>query len=200
MPKANSDTTEVPKRAPRRRVPRKTTRVGATEEATLAISTPTVRRKSPTSFATPAQKNPQKNYAAYVPAAVLLVSAVAAVLIGVSDAGQIDIQELVANQNTQTQASNDDSSGESSTMTIPVQNNPSTVPGGGLLPSADQSVPTPTLLEASDTASTTASSTDTTASTTEPVAAEGDDTTNEAVPDSTLETNVEETSGDTGGQ
>jgi len=125
------------------------------EEVEEAAKAP--RRKSPTTVTRSESLGDRRGFSTYAPLGVLLASVLVAVLIGYSDKGQIDIQAIAAGQVQQTTTDGGGEDGEDTTITIPVQNN-SSLPSGGLTPSADQSAPTPPLPVLEDNASSTATS------------------------------------------
>ncbi len=164
MARASSETTEVPKRAPRRRVPRKTVRKVApvSEEVVETVSAP-LRRKSPTSIAAPTSARTGLSYRRFIPVGIVALTLLAAILIGYSDDGQIDIAGVIADRNErvasgQATAADVGVSGEASGLVIPVQNT-ETLPDAGLVASTNQDapLPAPTEVPPTDTASTSSS-------------------------------------------
>src|SRR3989344_2989421 len=130
MPKASTETSDVPKRAPRKRAVRRVvssddapvrrTRTRATAER--AISTePATARKAPVYLSEPAPKSSTRKFIVALVAFVVVVGA--ASWIGFSDAGQIDVTARInpSNQNA-ADIANSENGGTDGAVTVPVQN------------------------------------------------------------------------------
>ncbi len=140
MPKVSTETTEAPKRAPRKRAVRRVVssddapvrRTRVTAPAREAVETASVRR-APTRMVSTERKNRNKLYASL---AVTVFIAGAATWIGVSDAGVIDVDARITEMNeraAQNASENQtDQNGETRSVEIPVQNTPPVVPVSSL--------------------------------------------------------------------
>jgi hypothetical protein len=190
---------EKPKRAPRKRVVRPKKVEAVTEEVVSDVTEvevapapkPRARRKAPTKvmkeeveMVVPEAEVPKLRLktigrrSIYVYAGVITASLVAAAVIGYSDKGQINITEavemhnaaLVAGSVASAEAAVRNGQVPDTGMVIPVQNNPSNLPDGGLI--ASGALPPPVIEEVVSTSTATsseavASSTESVASTTE---------------------------------
>ena len=181
MPKATTtETTEAPKRAPRRRVAKVVTpEEGVVKRAVV----PRPRRKAPTkleseseSFAPTSTNAPlvKVRRGLYVKAGLLVASFAVAAVIGYSDEGQINIKGLIEERNAVILSDNaaaQSKAGEGEiapvTAMIPVQNTTSDLPDGGLRSTDALPTPQPEAMVSETIATTTASSTDEVASSTE---------------------------------
>lgn len=197
---------EKPKRAPRKRVARPKKAEAVTEEVISDVvevevapaPKPRARRKAPTKVmkeevevVAPEAESPKLRLktvgrrSIYVYAGVITASFVAAAVIGYSDKGQINITEavemhnaaLVAGSVASAEAAALNGQAPDTTMVIPVQNNPSNLPDGGLI--ASGALPPPVIEEIVSTS--TATSTEAVASTTEAVASTTEVSTEEVV-------------------
>ncbi len=176
----NSETTETSKRTPRRRAAKAT----PVEEVSDRVPTPRPRRKAPTKLESEPESSVSSSARAplvkirrglYIKAGLLVTSFAAAAVIGYSDEGQINIKSLIDERNSEIVSDNAAAQSEARegevapvTAMIPVQNNTSALPDGGLrsndtLPEA---MSAPIVVE-STVASSTASTTDAVASSTE---------------------------------
>ena len=176
MPKASTETSDVPKRTPRKRAVRRVvsnddapvrrTRTRATAER--AISTePATARKAPVYLSESAPKSSSRKFIIALVAFVVVVGA--ASWIGFSDAGQIDVTARIntSNQNA-ADVANSENGGASGAVTVPVQNTPPAAISG-IRPRTDgggQPDPVPPPVE--ESATTTEEGTDE-ATTTEPI-------------------------------
>jgi hypothetical protein len=187
---------EKPKRAPRKRVARPKKVEAVTEEVVSDVTEtvvapapkPRARRKAPTKVmkeevevVVPEAESPKLRLktvgrrSIYVYAGVITASFVAAAVIGYSDKGQINITEAVEMHNAALVAGNVASAEAAArngqvpdtSMVIPVQNNPSNLPDGGLI--ASGALPPPPVVE-EVVSTSTATSSEAVASTTEAVA------------------------------
>ena len=103
MPKATTETTEAPKRAPRRRaVKAKSAPAEEREESVKRVATSRPRRKAPTKIesepeTTVGERAPlvKVRRGLYIKAGLLLTSFATAAIIGYSDEGQINIKSLI---------------------------------------------------------------------------------------------------------
>lgn len=197
MPKASTDTTDTPKRAPRKRAVR---RVVSSDDAPVrrrpraaapkaAVSEPVAARKAPV-YLNEAPPKSSKNK--FIIAGVFFVVMVGvASWIGFSDAGQIDVTARI---NTSNQEVSDAASAEagSESVTVPVQNTPPAAISG-IRPRTDggkrpDPVPAPPVEE---TASTTEEGADE-ESTTEPAAESEEASTTETTEETPTEEVVPE--------
>jgi hypothetical protein len=131
MPKASSETTDAPKRAPRKRAVRRIVskddapvRRKTRAVASRAVDAPsTTTRKAPVYLSEPTPKSSSRKFMIAFAAFVLVVGA--ASWIGFSDAGQIDVTARI---NTSNQDAADVASmevgGSGESVTVPVQNTP----------------------------------------------------------------------------
>ena len=136
MPKASTETTEAPKRAPRKRAVRRVVAAGDAPVRRTRAAAPreTVEvapvRKAPARVVESPQKKSRTKIYAAIGAFVFVAGAAA--WIGVSDAGQINVDARItevnerAAQNQNEQQSEQGS--ETQTVEIPVQNTPPVVP------------------------------------------------------------------------
>lgn len=171
MARSSSETSDVPKRAPRRRVAKVTTKAPVVTE-TISEAPPS-RRKAPTQLRTETSERSQSvrrsRVRTYVPIGVLVLGFGAAALIGYSDAGQINISEVVSDRNAQIVKTANENGTPSEQIIIPVQNNVSTAPDGGLISSGAVPPPPPPAPEVASTTEEAAISTDSTATASEEV-------------------------------
>lgn len=170
MPKVSIENSSAPKRAPRKRAvrrvvaagdaPLRRTRVAPSREA---VDVAPVRR-APTQMVSTERKSRTKLYASL---AVVVFIAGTATWIGVSDAGQINVDARITEMNERaTQNANENqpsTNGETRSVEIPVQNTPPVVPVSSLrgrgVGTADVAQPTPEVVE--ESASTTEETTET---------------------------------------
>jgi hypothetical protein len=205
MPRVSAKSKEVEsdvseKRAPRRkvatRVPRKTAAASTLSAEPVVASVS--RRKAPIRTAAPMVEAPsriKKEKSLYISGSLFTLGVIAAALIGYSDTGQINTASVISERNARLAAGVGEAGSEiaAGATVIPVQNNPSTEPDGGLVRSTD---PVPVLVPSSATtslATSTASTTDgvseDTASSSEAVLSEtSSDTTDSAEGDGAGET------------
>jgi hypothetical protein len=164
MARSSSETTDIPKRAPRRRVAKVVAKV-ATPVASEVSVTP--RRKAPTQLRAESGERSvslrRSRARIYIPLSLLVVGFGAAALIGFSDDGQININEVVAKRNAAVSSATNENGGEnpSGEVVIPVQNNLSTVPDGGLKISGaiPEPVPIPEVASSTEVIATSTAST-----------------------------------------
>jgi len=165
MPRVKADSSETRKRAPRKRAVRRTI---SSDEIVPRVKSESseVVRKAPSRIAINNESR-IKSKKPFVVVGILIVGFVLAALIGNSDAGQINITEVIDERNKQI-ASGLDSDGDPTSETsevIPVQNTaPPSVPNGGLrgrgVGTASVNQPKVEAPIASSTATSTATSTD----------------------------------------
>lgn len=138
MPKVSTETTEAPKRAPRKRAVRRVvTKSDAPVRRTRAVSS--VSRE--TSQSAPVRRapvrvvstEPKSNKKLYVVLTTIVFIAGAATWIGVSDAGQIDVNARITEMNEREAAApNSGTENEPQSVVVPVQNTPPVVPVSNL--------------------------------------------------------------------
>lgn len=169
MPKVSTETTEAPKRAPRKRAVRRVVTAGdASIRRTRATAPREVEdtapvRRAPTRMVSGEGKSRTKLYASL---ATFIFIAGAATWIGISDAGQIDVGARITEVNeraAQNQNEQSEQNGGTQTVEIPVQNTPPVVPLSSLrgrgVGTADVEQPTPEVPP--ESASTTEEGTET---------------------------------------
>lgn len=153
--------------APRKRAPRKVSRVAPVEVEETQV------RRAPTRFAAEATGRSKQRKSLAIVAGVLVVVSGVAAWIGSTDAGQINVTARIeAEANRQPQATESVAGGEGGTVTIPVQNTPPPAAISGL---RGQGVGTPDVVteapvvEAATSTEATATSTE---ASTEPASTE----------------------------
>lgn len=138
MPKVSTETTEAPKRAPRKRAVRRvvaksdtpvrrTRSAASVDRETPAVATP---RKAPARVLTTEPKAKTNKTKLYVVLASVVLVGGAAMWIGVSDAGQIDVTARINEVNEKAAAAPqaDNQNNESQSIVVPVQDTPPVVP------------------------------------------------------------------------
>ncbi len=188
MPKVSTETTEAPKRAPRKRAVRRVVTAGdASVRRTRATAPREVEdtapvRRAPTRMVSGEGKSRTKLYASL---GAFIFIAGAATWIGISDAGQIDVGARITEMNeraAQNQNEQSEQNGGTQTVEIPVQNTPPVVPLSSLrgrgVGTADVEQPTPEVPpeSASTTEEGTETSTEGEAATEETTGTEGEST------------------------
>jgi len=198
-----------PKRAPRKRVAKKTTSTAAAKPrkravkkvakkapVKRAVATDTVEktaeepvvpevsnRKAPTSFASEKQRQKQRQKHMIIIGLILVVGIGASAAVGFTDQGQINVTQVIEERNQRVVSGNTDTRDrDSDTVAVPVQNTNKAANGGLVGLGTGGAKPTPPV----ETASTTASTTDATASSTDEVATSTTESTETA--SSTLDT------------
>lgn len=160
MAKASTETTDAPKRAPRKRAVRRVVESGdapvrrrtRTAAPRVVESEPVTARKAPVYLHEPTQKSSKNKF---IIAVVFFVTVVgAASWIGFSDSGQIDVTARINTSNQDTANMASDESGNE-TVTVPVQNAPPAAISG-IRPRTDgggrpDPVPAPPVEEAATT-------------------------------------------------
>ena len=172
MPKASSETSEAPKRAPRKRAVRRVvtkseTPVRRTRSSAVSarevVETAPVRRAPTRTIEVASTKNRTKLYTVL---ALIVFIGGAATWIGVSDAGQIDVTARINAENERTATSptnseQENNENENESIVVPVQNTPPVVPVTGLsgrgvgTENVVQPVPEPAPEQATTTSETT---------------------------------------------
>ncbi len=171
MPRPSlKDSPDDVKRAPRRQVVRRVTvprtRKVATEPVQEIIEEKVLERKAPARF-TEAKTPRRFSKRTIITSSLFVVGLIAAIWIGTSDNGQINVSALITERNNQVangEAGDSDSGDGSTQQVVPVQNSAPTVPNGGLRGQGISNTPPPPPVEvaSSTEATTTATSTENT--------------------------------------
>lgn len=168
------------RRSPRKRAVRKSTKgEGAAVSRVKKAPEPVVEnivkeespRKAPTPLAAERTTSKRKRNQLLIVLVLLIVGVGSSAAIGYSDKGVINVNEVISEKNKKAKES-----GDTTAVTIPVQNTSNDVPNGGFVGLGTPKPPAQSEEVASTTASTTdatASSTDETASSTEATLEEG---------------------------
>lgn len=169
MPRPSlKDSPDVAKRAPRRQVVRRVTvprtRKVATEPVPEIIEEKVLERKAPARF-TEAKTPRRFSRRTIITSSIFVVGLIAAIWIGTSDNGQINVSALITERNNQVangEAGDSDSGDGNTQQVVPVQSSAPTVPNGGLRGQGISNTPPPPPVEvaSSTEATTTATSTD----------------------------------------
>lgn len=148
MPTESTSNSESPKRAPRKRVSK-----AVSDGSVLAAP----RRKAPTSIGSSSPRSNVRSYKSlYISLGILLIGFGAAAVIGYSDKGQINITGVINERNDRVssgKAAEGEDSSTSNTI-VPVQNNGTGLPDGGLV-GTGASEPAPEELAPVEVASST---------------------------------------------
>ena len=181
MPKVSTETTETPKRAPRKRAVRRVvTKSDAPVRRTRTVSTSSrettvssAPRKAPVRVVSSESSTKTNKTKLYVVLTTIVLIGGAATWIGVSDAGQIDVTARL-NENNERAANapqNDSQDNDPQSIVVPVQDTPPVVPITSLrgrgVGTPDVAQPTPEPVPETAT-STEATSTDETVVSEEP--------------------------------
>ncbi|MEZ4195436.1 MAG: hypothetical protein R3B53_03570 [Candidatus Paceibacterota bacterium] len=140
MPRVSSSSSEVEKKAPRKRAVRSAPRVASSD------SVPEMpRRKAPTTFERTERVATKPRKKLYITISVLLLGFALAAGIGYSDKGQIDITGVITERNAKVSAgeSVEGETSATSNTVVPVQNNTSGLLDGGLVGSDTPPPPEP---------------------------------------------------------
>ncbi len=187
------NSTSVESRTPRKRATRRrvsaervivpdnykeeTSQAGAEKEKNVPDNVVQARRKAPTSLGVAAKSRQENKKQLTVVVIVLLLGVGSSAMVGLSDAGQIDVRQTIEARNERIRNNQADERDLLTSMVeVPVQNtNPDRKADGGLVGlGTGGAPPKPVLPPATDTASTS-SSTSQTASSTEVVASSTDE-------------------------
>ncbi len=170
MPRPSlKDSPDVVKRAPRRQVVRRVTvprtRKVDTEPVQEIVEEKVLERKAPARFVE--AKTPRRfSRRTIITSAIFVAGLIAAIWIGTSDNGQINVSALITERNNQVangEAGDSDSGDGNTQQVVPVQSSAPTVPNGGLHGQGISNTPPPAPpaeVASSTEATTTATSTD----------------------------------------